>query len=373
MKILIAPDSFKDALSALEVAQAIEKGIRLANPNHETKIFPMGDGGEGSAEILGHHFQSEKIVLEVEDALGRPIAATYFYSSQTRTAFIEMAEASGLQKIMAFERNCMKASTYGTGQMIAHAVGQGAKRIVLAIGGSATNDAGMGMAAALGYRFFDAQNCPLKGSGEALLKLHHMDDEQVVLPPDLQVDVICDVDNPLYGEKGAAYVYGRQKGANDDEIKQLDTGLVHFANVVQTQKKVDVSVVPGAGAAGGLGAGSLVFLNATLHKGIELIMNMTGFDRQLKDVDLLITGEGKIDGQTLHGKLIHGITQHASKYAVPVIALCGMLELESEQLEALGLKAAFSIQSKPSTLEIALKNTRKDLISTAFNLVRLIS
>ncbi len=372
MKILIAPDSFKDALSALEVAQAIENGIHMADSTIETIIFPMGDGGEGSAEILGHHFQAEKIDVQVEDALARPVDATYFYSKQSHTAFIEMAEASGLQKIAVADRNCMRASTFGTGQMIAHALRLGAKKIVLAIGGSATNDGGMGMAAALGFRFYDDKNRLLKGTGEDLLRLHHFDDSNVVLPADLQVDIICDVDNPLYGEKGAACVYARQKGATDSEIKKLDAGLINFAKVVQQQKSMDISGIQGVGAAGGLGAGSIVFLNAKLHKGIELIMDMIGFDRQLKDVDLLVTGEGKIDDQTLHGKLIHGITQHASKYAVPVIALCGMLELEPEQVEALGLKAAFSIQSKPATLEIALKNTRKNLISTAFNLVRLI-
>lgn len=373
MKILIAPDSFKDALSAVEVARAIEKGILLANPNHETKIFPMADGGEGSAEILGHHFQSEKIVLEVEDALGRPVAATYFYSGQTRTAFIEMAEASGLQKIIASERNCMKASTYGTGQMIAHAVGLGAKKIVLAIGGSATNDAGMGMANALGFRFFDEQNRQLKGSGEALLRVHHMDDKKRILPSDVQVDVICDVDNPLYGEKGAAYVYARQKGADDDEIKQLDAGLMNMAKLMNDFGKKDVANIPGAGAAGGLGAGCLVFLNAKLHKGIELFMEKVDFDRQLKNVDLLITGEGKIDGQTLHGKLIQGITSHASHYHVPVVALCGMLELEPEQVDALGLKAAFSIQSKPASLEEAIRNTEDQLTKLSFNLFRMIN
>jgi len=372
MKILIAPDSFKDALSALEVAKAIENGIHMADSTIETIIFPMGDGGEGSAEILGHHFQAEKIDVRVEDALARPEETTYFYSEQSQTAFIEMAAASGLQRIAVADRNCMRASTFGTGQMIAHALSLGAKKIVLAIGGSATNDGGMGMATALGFRFYDAQNHPLKGSGEALLRLHHMDDEQVVLPPDLQVDVICDVDNPLYGEKGAAYVYARQKGAGDDEIKQLDVGLVNMAKIMKAYGNKDVAQIPGAGAAGGLGAGCMVFLHANLYKGVELVMDLIGFDRQLQGVDLLITGEGKIDGQTLHGKFIHGITQHASKFDIPVVALCGMLELEPEQVKALGLKAAFSIQPKPATLEIALKNTRRNLTSTAFNLVRLI-
>ena len=370
MKILIAPDSFKDSLSSFEVARAIEKGIHLACSTIETKIFPMGDGGEGSSEILGHHFQAEKLQLEVEDALGRPTTASYYFSPHIHTAFIEMAEASGLQKITPAERNCMKASTYGTGQLIRHAIGEGAKKIVLAIGGSATNDAGMGMANALGFRFYDTQNNLLKGIGEDLLKLHHFDESNAVLPTDLQVDVICDVDNPLYGEKGAAYVYARQKGATDLELKQLDAGLTNFAKVVKQQQKIDISDVPGAGAAGGLGAGSLVFLKASLHKGIDLMMEMTNFDQQLSGVDLVITGEGKIDSQTIHGKLIHGITQHARKFSVPVIAFCGMLNLNPEQVEELGLKGAFSIQSKPCTLDEAIKNTGKELTNLSFNVMK---
>ena len=373
MKILIAPDSFKDALSAFEVARAIERGIQLADSTIETAIFPMGDGGEGSSEILGHHFHAKKMQLTVEDALGRPVSASYYFSAERQTAFIEMAEASGLQQIAADERNCMQASTFGTGQLIKHAIEAGAQRIVLAIGGSATNDAGMGMASALGFRFYDAQNNLLKGSGEDLMRMHHLDDENVILPADLQVDVICDVDNPLYGKKGAAYVYARQKGATDSEIKQLDAGLINFAKVVHQQKSMDISGVPGAGAAGGLGAGSIVFLNAKLHKGIDLMMEMTAFDQQLNGTDLVITGEGKIDTQTIHGKLIQGITQHAGKFAVPVIAFCGMLDLDPGQVETLGLQAAFSIQSKPCSLSEAINNTAKGLTNLSFNVLKIIS
>lgn len=371
MKILIAPDSFKDALSSTEVARAIEAGVHLACPDIETQIFPMADGGEGSSEILGHHFRAKKVRVEVEDALGRPTTASYYFSPHTHTAFIEMAEASGLQKIAVDNRDCMHASTFGTGQLISHAADAGAKRIVLAIGGSATNDAGMGMASALGFRFYDDKNNLLKGNGEQLNRLHHFDDSKVTLSDDVQVEVICDVDNPLYGEKGAAYVYARQKGANDSEIKQLDDGLTNFARVVQQQQSIDISNIPGAGAAGGLGAGSMVFLKASLHKGIDLMMEMTNFDRQLSGIDLVITGEGKIDAQTIHGKLIQGITQHARKFSVPVVAFCGMLDLEPRQVDELGLKAAFSIQSKPGTLAEAIKNTKNDLINLAFNVMRM--
>jgi len=373
MKVLIAPDSFKDSLSSLEVGKAIEAGIRMADPRIESEIFPLGDGGEGSAEILGHHLKAEKWFLEVENAIGRPVEASYYFADESKTAFIEMAEASGLQRIGIHERNCMLASTYGTGQMIRHAINLGAKRVVLAIGGSATNDAGMGMASALGIKLFDAKNNLLKGGGKELLIFHHFDEGGSFVPADLQVDIICDVDNPLYGNKGAAHVYARQKGANDDDIELLDKGLENFSKVMINQKGLNLADVPGAGAAGGLGAGSMAFLNASLHKGIDVIMDITGFDQHLNGVDLIITGEGKIDSQTIHGKLIHGISRHARQYSIPIIALCGMLELEPEEVKKLGLNSAFSIQSKPRSLEEALQNTRKDLTRLAFNIMRLLN
>lgn len=371
MKIIIAPDSFKDSLSSREVGKAIESGLRLANPGVETEVFPLGDGGEGSSEILGAHLGAEKRFVEVEDALGRPVKAFYYFASDSKTAIIEMANASGLQRIGLDERNCMKASTFGTGQLIRDAISIGAKRAILAIGGSATNDAGMGMATALGFKFFDSENNLLKGTGQELIRLHHYDEKENVLPKDFKVEVICDVDNSLYGENGAAFVYGKQKGANDDEIMLLDLGLVNFARVVRNTKGVDFAHVPGAGAAGGLGAGCLVFLNATLHKGIDLILKITDFENHLQGVDLIITGEGKIDRQTIHGKLIHGISRYAERFSIPVIALCGTLELDPVDLKEMALKAAFSIQSKPGSLEEALKNTRKDLINLSFNIMKI--
>ncbi len=372
MKIIIAPDSFKDALSARDVAEAIQKGIKKASPTDETVIFPLGDGGEGSSEILGDHLKAEKENITVEDALGRPVKAYYFFSKENRTALIEMAQASGLQKISYNERNCMEASSFGTGQLLLDAIRKGAEGIVLAIGGSATNDAGMGLATALGIKFYDKDNRLLKGSGRELQQVHHYDKSRMLVPEGIKIDVLCDVDNPLFGEKGAAYVYARQKGASDKEIELLDKGLRHFSTVVQRQEESDIAEVSGAGAAGGIGFGAMAFLNAKLQKGIDLMLKLTNFDAQIKGADFIITGEGKIDSQTIHGKLISGIVQHAHKQNIPVIALCGTLDANVESIRKIGLYSVFSIQSKSGTLEEALKNTSRDLTVTAFNVRRLL-
>lgn len=370
MKIIIAPDSFKDALSSLEVGKAIEAGIRLADPEIETEVFPLADGGEGSSEILGYHFGAEEKRVVVEDALGRPVEAFYYYDPQKKTALIEMAQASGIQRIGIHERNCMRAGSFGTGQLIRDAIETGAKKILLAVGGSATNDAGMGMASALGFKFFDAENNLLKGSGQDLLLFHHFDKKESIVPNDLSVEVICDVDNPLYGEKGAAKVYGKQKGANEAEIEALDQGLINFERVVRNTKKLNFVNVPGSGAAGGLGAGCMAFLNASLHKGIDFVLDLTEFEIHLKDIDLIITGEGKIDKQTLQGKLIQGVSRCAKRYSIPVIAVCGALELDPGDIEELSVKATFPIRTKPGKIEEALKNTRHDLTHLAFQIMK---
>ncbi len=372
MKIIIAPDSFKDALSARDVAEAIQHGIKAAASMDETVVFPLGDGGEGSSEILGDHLKAVKKVVAVEDALGRPVEAYYYFSEEKRTALIEMAQASGLQRISFNERNCMEASSFGTGQLVLDAIRSGAAEIVLAIGGSATNDAGMGLATALGVKFYDKDNRLLKGRGRELQQVHHYDKSRLLVPESLTIDVLCDVENPLFGEKGAAHVYARQKGAGDKEIELLDSGLRHFSTVVRKQEEKDFSEITGSGAAGGLGFGAMAFLNAKLQKGIDLMLELTGFDTQIEGADYIITGEGKIDSQTVHGKLISGIVQHAQRQNIPVIALCGALDSDAESIRKLGLYAVFSIQSRSGTLEDALKRTSRDLSLTAFNVRRLL-
>ncbi|MBW4620990.1 MAG: glycerate kinase [Cyanosarcina radialis HA8281-LM2] len=374
MKILIAPDSFKDALSAIAVSAAIERGIKLANPQIETEKFPLADGGEGTIEVLNFHHQGTIETIKVSDPLGRQIEAKYGLSGDGQQAYIEMAQASGLERLSPAERNCCDTTTYGTGELILAAIKRGAKKIVLGIGGSATNDAGMGMATALGYRFLDRNGDRLEPTGRNLIKVSAIDDSQLQFDrSSIIVEVACDVDNPLYGERGAAYVYARQKGANHQEIEELDRGLQHFADVVNCWCGRDLSSIEGAGAAGGMGFGSMVFLTASLKPGIQLLMELTQFEEKLKSVDLVITGEGKIDEQTLHGKLIKGVTETTKKYTIPVIAFCGTLATTTEQIKSLGLTAAFSIIRQPMSLEEAKKDTAFGLENLAFNVIRVIS
>ncbi len=372
MKIIIAPDSFKDALSAYEVAEAMAQGIRMAAPEDETVLFPLGDGGEGSSDVIARHLGAEKKTVPVEDALGRTVEAFYYYAKEKQMAVVEMAQASGLQRVPHDKRDGMHASSYGTGQLLSNAIHNGAKRIILAIGGSATNDAGMGMASALGVRFYDKNHRLLKGSGEELRQVSFYDKSRLQIPPNTTIEVLCDVENPLYGKNGAAYVYAAQKGVAGKDIPVLDEALRHFASVVLQQEKTNYASVPGAGAAGGLGFGAMAFLGGRLFKGIELILSLTGFDDTLKGADFVFTGEGKVDAQTGQGKLIGGVVQHADMHGIPVVALCGALDLLPEKVQQLGLHAVFSIQSAPGTLQNALQRTASDLRMTAYNVRRLL-
>ena len=371
MKILIAADSFKDALPALEVCQAMARGLRRALPQSETILFPMADGGEGTAEILTYHSRGQWVEKEVNDPFFRPVTAGYGLSGDGRTAFIEMAAASGLPLLKPEERSALRTTTFGTGELILDAIQRGATKILLGIGGSATNDAGMGMAAALGYRFFDEKGERLPATGENLAKASTIDNSHLLADLEgVEVEVLCDVDNPLFGEKGAAYVYAPQKGADADDVALLDKGLRHFALLLENKFGEDFAAVPGAGAAGGMGAGALAFLGAMLRPGIQTVMELTGFDARLEQADLVITGEGKVDEQTLYGKLILGITRKAAARQIPVLAFCGTLEATPAQIQAIGLQAAFSLLTRPCTLEEAIAATADQLEQLAFNVAR---
>lgn len=373
MKIVLAPDSFKDALSAPEVCHAIQCGILQARPDAECILFPMADGGEGTSGILAWHLEGEEIKRRVADPLMRPVEARYFLSASGEVAFIEMAQASGLQLLTETERNPLKTSTYGTGELIAAAISSGVKKILLGIGGSATNDAGMGMATALGWQFLSQKGEKLTPSGA------HLDKIDKILPPKgnalyritgCRIEVICDVTNPLFGPDGAAVVYGPQKGADDAAVKRLDAGLQHFSEKLEEHFGRNFAALPGAGAAGGLGAGAVAFLGAELRPGVEALMELTGFDQALKGANLLITGEGRLDGQTLHGKLIQGICKKASEHGVPVIAFCGALESSPAAIRETGLLAAFSVIKKPQDLHEAIASTKAGLEELAFNVLR---
>ena len=357
MKILIAPDSFKDCLSAKAVAASLAKGIRSILPDADCILVPMADGGEGTVESVIDATHGKRIELKVLDPLMRETDSFYGITGDGETAVIEMAAASGIELLKRDERDPWITSTYGTGQLIKDALDQGVRKILLGIGGSATNDGGAGMAQALGVRFSGKfGNIPVHGGG-ALGELEqiHMED----LDPRIkqtEILVACDVSNPLTGPQGASAVYGPQKGADEKMVQELDRNLLHFAGLIKDQLGKEVSEIPGAGAAGGLGAGLMAFLNARLMKGFDMIAGVTGLEEQIREADLVISGEGKMDAQTRFGKTPFGVAQLARKYGKPVIGVAGTLEEDASALYELGFDLLMPIQEKPGDLEFSLKN-----------------
>lgn len=371
MKILLAPDKFKGSLTASEVCAAMTEGILLANPTAEVIAVPMADGGEGTADVLTQVTQGVWQTITVQGPLGHPVEAGYGISGDGKTAFIEMAQASGLRLLRLSELDPFQANTFGTGELIAHAIQQGVDRIVLGIGGSATNDAGTGMAAALGWQFLDHAGQKLRPCGGNLGEI------QTIIPPESAwkgtVEVACDVTNPLVGSQGATYVYGPQKGAQPADLPILDAGMKQWAEVVRAQFTIDLADMPGAGAAGGLGAGAVLFLNGRLIEGVNLLMKDTQLAEKMAGVDLVFTGEGRIDNQTLQGKLIAGITRLAGEQGIPVVALCGSLQLTPDELVQLGLTSAFSIMPGPASLDEAITNAADYLTRASYQVMRLLA
>jgi glycerate kinase len=363
MNILVACDSFKDALSSEAVCRAIAAGLKRSHPDATVTQMPLSDGGEGLLDVLGQALGLEWIEMQVADPLGRPVTGRYGLSADGVTAVVEMAQASGLQLLTQKERDPRLTSTFGTGQLLADAQTRGARHALLAIGGSATNDAGIGAAAALGWGFLDMGGKPVPPDGG------HLKDIARLVPapaPFAKMEVLCDVTNPLFGPTGAAWIYGRQKGGSDTVLAELDEGLKHIADVVKAQLGCDVADRPGAGAAGGLGYGAVAFLGAELRRGIEIVLDITGFDAAARAADLIITGEGHLDGQSAQGKLIQGLCGRAK--GTPVIALCGKLSASPEQVAEIGLKAAYSINTEERPLAEMLANTAVNLEKTAARL-----
>lgn len=373
-KIVIAPDSFKESMAAIEVADAIERGFAKVFPN--TTVFdkiPMADGGEGTTEALVNALNASYRKVSVKNPINKTITASYGYAYETNTAIIDMASASGLDLIAEEDKNPLITTSYGTGQLINDAIEQGAQHIILGIGGSATNDGGVGMLSALGCKFLDSDNQTLKAGGAALAKLSHIDMSN--LNPKLKdttIEVACDVTNPLLGKYGASEIYGRQKGATEDMIKQLDAALTRYHDVIEQQLNVSVKDIEGAGAAGGLGTGLLAFLNANLAKGIDIVLKETQFTQRLKDADLVITGEGKMDHQTIYGKTPIGVSHAAQRFNVPVIAIAGSLGEGYQAVYEHGISSVFSILQQPCSLSDALENGRKYMEQTAENIARLL-
>ncbi|KIP97828.1 MULTISPECIES: glycerate kinase [Pseudomonas] len=370
MKIVIAPDSFKESLSAPDVAQAIARGWLAVYPDAEIALCPMADGGEGTVDAVLAATGGERRELRVQGPLATPVQAHWGWLGDG-TAVIEMAAASGLHWVPSAQRDARVTSSYGTGELIRAALDAGATRIILGLGGSATNDGGSGLLRALGARFLDAGGNELRPGGAALATLQRVD--LSALDPrlqDVQVDVAADVDNPLCGPHGASAVFGPQKGASPEQVKELDAALARLAEVVGEALGEDFSAFPGVGAAGGLGFAAKAFFGARFRPGIELVAELSGLAEAVKGADLVITGEGRLDAQSLHGKTPVGVARVAQAQGVPVIALAGSLGEGYQQVREAGIEAAFSLAPGPITLEHACANAAQELQARAADLAR---
>lgn len=354
MKILIAPDKFKGSLTSFQACQAIKKGVQEANPDVEAILLPFADGGDGFAGVMKHYLSTRTIICSAVDPLLRPIQTSYELDESSGTAIIELASASGLVLLKNEERDALHTSTLGCGLMIENAIQKGVKKIILGLGGSATTDAGTGILSALGFQFLDKNKTPVGPGGGNLRYI-----ESIIPPaqlPGIEFEIACDVQNPLHGPRGAAYVYAPQKGASPADLPVLDDGLRHFASIIEKHQHKDVSGIPGTGAAGGIAAGLMAFFNCQLISGVNLVIEASGFRKHLGNADYLLTGEGKLDGQTTEGKVVSELALLATSLDIPAIAFCGIADLEPSSQNTLPLQSIQVITPKEMPLADAMAN-----------------
>jgi len=351
-RILIAPDKFKGSLSAFEICEILKSEINSAKPEVEIELCPLADGGDGSLEILATYLPLEKCLCNTVDPLGRPIQAAYYKSENT--AYIELAAASGIVLLKEEERNPMLTSTYGTGLQIQNAIKQGLKNIILFLGGSATNDGGLGIANALGYKFYDKNKVEQKPIGASLDKVY-----QIIAPdslPDLEsLTLCCDVENPPFGLNGAAHIYARQKGASKEDVKVLDDGLKNICQILLRKTNIDVSSISGAGAAGGVAISLLSLFEARIESGLDMISNVSNLDFKINHADIVISGEGKLDSQTLEGKVVNGVAAACRKYDKPLWLVAGANELSELEIESMNIQKIFAIIERAKSIDDAMK------------------
>lgn len=353
-KIILAFDSFKGSVNSIELGENTRKAILKEYPNCQVLSLPIADGGEGTTEVLSASLNAMKVTCKVHDPLMNEIEVSYGITQDRTTAILEMASASGLPLVAQIDRNPLYTTTYGVGEMVLDALNRGCRKFLIGIGGSATNDAGIGVLSALGVRFLDSEGHELEPIGASLSEIYRIDTSN--LEPSLQESIFtiaCDVNNPFSGEQGAAYIYAPQKGANSLEVASLDNGLKHYAKVIKQHTRMDISNIPGAGAAGGMGGGLLPFLNAQLESGIDTILNAVNFEKVIRGADVIFTGEGKLDAQTAMGKALGGVLRLAEKQNIPVIAIGGCIDSDAK-LNEMGLLAALSIQPSPVSLQESL-------------------
>ena len=373
MKFVIAPDSFKESMTAKEAGQAIERGIKKIFKDGQYAIIPMGDGGEGTLQSLVDATEGKLEYLNVVGPLGKEVEAYYGISGDGEKAFVEMAVASGLQLVDREERNPMITTTYGTGQLIKAALDKGVKNILVCIGGSATNDGGAGMLQALGARLLDSKGKQIGFGGGELHKINTVDISELDKRIDeVRIEVACDVNNPLLGERGASRIFGPQKGATKEIVEILEENMAHYSEVIEKQLGIKVDGIPGGGAAGGLGAALMAFLKGKLSPGIDLVIQYTGLENEVKDADLVITGEGSIDSQTNFGKTPIGVAKVAKKYGVPTIAFAGRIGDGIEDLYENGINSVIGILREASSIEKALGEGEINLEKAAENVARII-
>lgn len=368
MKIVIAPDSYKESLSALEVAAAIESGFREIFPTAEYVKIPVADGGEGTVEAMVAATKGRIVKVAVKGPLGEQAEGFYGISGDEQSAFIEMAAASGLEMVPSAKRDPLITTSWGTGDLIRHALDAGVKHIIIGIGGSATNDGGAGMVQALGAKLLDERGKQIAAGGAALEKLARIDiselDKRLA---DCRIEVACDVTNPLIGKEGASAVFGPQKGATPEMIARLDNALEHYAKLIARDLDIDVLNLAGGGAAGGMGAALYAFCGAELRQGIEIVTDALALDEHVRNADLVITGEGRIDSQTVHGKVPVGVAKVAKRHNIPVIGIAGSLTADVGVVHEHGIDAVFSVLYTICSLEEALANAGENVRMTARN------
>lgn len=357
----------------MDVCQYLTEGIKRIDPNAEITSIPVADGGEGFADTMLTALGGEKIDCPVSNPLGREIQASYGILADQQTAVIEMAAASGIELLRPSERNPLVTSTFGTGQLMRDAMERGCRKLIIGIGGSATNDGGTGMAKALGYRFLDKHDQEIGSGGGNLNRLNRIDKSSVFpLLKKTEIQTACDVNNPLTGKQGASAVYGPQKGASPDMVELLDRNLEHLARVIKTDLKTDVLKISGGGAAGGLGAGLVAFANAKLQAGFDIVKEQTGLEEAVRRADIIFTGEGKMDHQTKQGKTPWGVAQLAKKYHKPCIGIAGFLGEGYHELYQEGFTSLFALPNGPLSLEESLKQAPSLLADTAEQIFRII-
>ena len=370
-KCIVVSDSFKGTVSSREICEIAQRVIPRHFPACEVVCIPVADGGEGTVDCFIQAMGAQRVEVTVTNALGEKSAAAYARIGEL--AIIEMAAAAGLPQVGAL-RCPGTATTYGVGELIAHAVGSGCKRILLGLGGSATNDGGCGCAAALGGGFYDADGQRFVPVGDTLGRIARIDTGKAeALLRGVELTVMCDVTNPLYGPTGAAYVFAPQKGADAEKVKSLDAGLCHFGDVIRSQLGIDVSRMPGAGAAGGMGAGCVALLGGTIQSGIDAVLDVTGFDRQLEGADLVITGEGRIDSQSAGGKVISGVARRTKAKGIPLIAIAGGIADSANAVYNIGVSAMFSTDRAALPVDMLGARSPGDYEATLNDIMSLIA